>query len=72
MTIFMLIAVASVAKPTVRSHDEAKTSQLFLAFIGPFISALYLGIVLVTALLPLTPMGHVLIKSVEQGAAATR
>ena len=77
ITIFMLISVVTVANPrqvnaagASTSGAASGTSQLFLAFVGPFISTLYLGIVLIATLLPLTPMGHVLTKSVEQAEAA--
>jgi len=69
LTIFILMGVVTMANPTRRSEGPASTMQIFLAFVGPFVSTVYMGVVLIAAMLPLTPMGHVLIESVKQNSA---
>jgi hypothetical protein len=52
LSVAIVIAVVSLANPKQRLTESASAFQVFLAFIGPFLSMLYLGSVLVAAVLP--------------------
>jgi hypothetical protein len=56
LTIAIFLGAATIANPKAKSTESITTAQVALAFVGPFLSLLYLGSVLISAVLPLVTL----------------